>query len=499
IFRNDFSGNGTRNRLDWSRSEGEGGTAFLSVDVEPFFPDTAHWRPAPASDATLASILRTQDMSAPERDLFGLLFRDEPGQSRDAEQHMPLDRGYSGRAHVGAAALIAAVHFDQREFHDRLLELLKQSSNQEVRVFLLGSLFGGTGAAGFPTIARSIHGIRKAGQQQQVNGKRIKLGGALMLPYFSFRDPEDPDANVVRHTQLLPQARVALAFYDSLLGEERTFDQLYIAGWDSFFDLPYHEPGKAAQKNPPLLPELLGALAAVEFFMADQIGTEADAPLGPLASSRSQGGQGPVGWADLPVDRLDRKLVYHRLAQLMRFAYWWRYRVEPAFDNREDGLRKLLSKLGVGRNDVQVGHIKLPWLRTLAKGTNWQQGTPEARQHLVQFAEKLKEWAAAMELFAAEQNVAFDLWDLSHLCEERNPQEPQRPVSLRSELDDTQTEPGFSRIVTDLDPVDSARTAADLFAELHEAGQALPANGSEGLGRVVWAVHRAARPFQETR
>ena len=45
-------------------------------------------------------------------------------------------------------------------------------------------MFGGTGAAGFPSIARLLREIIK---KNITDG--VKIGGALMLPYFSFLNP----------------------------------------------------------------------------------------------------------------------------------------------------------------------------------------------------------------------------------------------------------------------------------------------------------------------
>jgi len=65
-----------------------------------------------------------------------------------------------------------------------------------------------------------------------------------------------------------PQARSALEYYSQLLSTEHVFEKLYMIGWDRFFQLGYHEAGKEEQKNPPLLPEVLAAAAAIDFFTA---------------------------------------------------------------------------------------------------------------------------------------------------------------------------------------------------------------------------------------
>lgn len=76
---------------------------------------------------------------------------------------MDLAEGYRGRAHVGAAALVSAVNHDQPEFLKRLVELMKNSNGgDEVRIFMAGSLFGGTGAAGFHDCANAPQTARSS-------------------------------------------------------------------------------------------------------------------------------------------------------------------------------------------------------------------------------------------------------------------------------------------------------------------------------------------------
>ena len=52
---------------------------------------------------------------------------------------------------------------------------------EEVRIFIISSIFGGTGASGFPNIARRI----KAVQKEKNVTSNFYLGGALMLPYLA--------------------------------------------------------------------------------------------------------------------------------------------------------------------------------------------------------------------------------------------------------------------------------------------------------------------------
>lgn len=464
------------NSIDWKSDDSKGGTALLSVPLEPLFGDggKAHWRPAPDNMPTLRDIMRHHEMQADEQALFNLLFRGDAAGPQDEEQTMDLAEGYRGRAHVGAAALVSAVNHDQPEFLKRLVELMKTSSGgDEVRIFMAGSLFGGTGAAGFPTIARMLHKLRdNKAQQSQIKSDKVHLAGALMLPYFRFSDPNDSTANVITSAQLLPQARVALEFYQSLLQQEGVFDRLYVSGWDEMFELGYHQPGRAEQRNPALLPELVAGLAAIDFFDPDQKVVAADAP---LVAARREGSA--FGWDDLPATKSVKDKLYDRLGGALRFAIWWRYRVEPAIDKR--------GFLG--------GHDWPKWLEKLGAKVDWQNGTPEIRENIKEFVSVLLDWAGALQLFSEPRLSSLALWDTARIRSRSELQKPANPIDLHDSREEEQTLEDLTKVLHAKDPNMPPVSARVVFDDLHTP---LATGESRGLGKLVAGVHRATRPLR---
>ena len=53
------------------------------------------------------------------------------------------------------------------------------------------------------------------------------------------------------------------------LSTDKIFDQVYVTGWDPLAKLPNFKMGGNLQNNPPLFPELYGALGALKFFSED--------------------------------------------------------------------------------------------------------------------------------------------------------------------------------------------------------------------------------------
>lgn len=465
-------GAGMANHIDWKANEADGGSSLFSIEMEPLFEGTAHWRPSPDSSPTLRHILQHQDLPEDERSLFNLLFRDESAAPSETEQTLDLAEGYRGRAHVGAAAMVSAISHDQPEFLNRMIELMRLSAGgDEVRIFMAGSLFGGTGAAGFPTIARILNKLRGPTNGERIQGDKIRIGGALMLPYFRFGEPNDPAANVITSAQLLPQARVAVEFYQGLLQQESVFDRLYVTGWDKLFDLGYHQPGRAEQRNPALLPELVAALGAMDFFTHGEKDFTVSAPL--VAARREQE---VFGWEDLPAHTELKRSLYDRLGRTLRFALWWRYRVEPAVDDRN-----------------LFGAIKIGWLKKLAGDTNWQEDTPDARKDLLQYVDSLLHWASSVRLFSDGMLGKFALWNSERLWAESDRRKPTDPVILRPDRSEEESLGDLTAILHASDENSPPVGAQVVYDDLN---QKIVTGDSRGLGRLVAAVHRAARPFR---
>lgn len=454
------------NRIDWTRA-GRDRVDLFSIGLRPLMESGAHWRPAADDLPTLRAIMRHEQMPADEKDLFDLLFRGDAATPGGEEQTMGLSEGYRGRAHVGAAALVCAVHYDSREFIERMVELMRRSSSgDEVRIFIAGSLFGGTGAAGFPTIARTLHRLRDGGDPR-ITGAKVSIAGALMLPYFAFSDPQDERANVVTSAQLLPQSRVAVEYYQRLLQQEHVFDRLYVSGWDTMFQLGYHEAGRGDQRNPPLPPELVAALGAADFFTLPLEAVRSDEPL--VAARRERDA---FGWQDLPVREDMRNELYERLGGALRFALWWRYRVEPAIDDR-------------GMFGIRVG-----WLKRLAAGTDWEAGTRAVRDRLNDYSTSVLRWAAGMRLFGRDAVGDFALWNGERLWS-TPPNPPSASIDLPAGRTEEETLRDLETLVMPIDRNGAPGGADAVYQDLNE-----PASDGahEAFGRLVAGVHRATRP-----
>ncbi len=325
--------------------DGTADCQLLKTNVQPIHGNDGRWIPEIAAGATLSRIFG--DMGS-DKFLFDALF--ESGDDEEfEEQDLDLARGYRARPNIGAAAMTLRSLDENDAFWTAITAAIQDANAGDVRIMLAGSIFGGTGAAGFPTIARLItNRLQRAGIT-----KRVKIGGILMQPYFWFPDPGNGDEpNVARAHEQKMQAKGALEHYARLLGPhgEDLFDHLYLVGWNRPFRIDRHNSGLGAQRNPALFPEFLAATAAMRFF-ATQWDADAPATQEILESARAE--DHLFEWPEIPPiwDQPDSKQALHQqIGQFLRFATAFKFWKPQISDDRQR--RRLL--LPVARLKVKL-------------------------------------------------------------------------------------------------------------------------------------------------
>ncbi len=149
-------------------------------------------------------------------------------------------------------------------------DYLRQNPGAEAKVFIVGSIFGGTGASIFSNLAAHIRNSIVAKDKN-----RVYISGALLLPYFTFSTSQ---GKLVDPTDFYEKSKVAMTQYanDPNLMKKNdassgTFDTLYVCGQD-----PLHTTssvychGGTKQNNHFDLVDLVAAKAMTEFFNGDK-------------------------------------------------------------------------------------------------------------------------------------------------------------------------------------------------------------------------------------
>ena len=121
-----------------------------------------------------------------------------------------MDIGFVGSPNIGSVAINQFK--DSNEF--------KQFSNvfqKTDRIFIVSSIFGGTGAAGYPIIVKNI---RNADNNTAVNNRgdlrNAKIGALTVLPYFNIQQDEN---SPISRADFISKTKSALFYYhDNLTG-----------------------------------------------------------------------------------------------------------------------------------------------------------------------------------------------------------------------------------------------------------------------------------------
>lgn len=262
-------------------------------------PTPLVWKIFEEKDVTLANYINLKILPTELSTLASILFTKQ-------ELETPLNEGFRGHPSIGA--VVMANPDENKEPWSIIWDEINDKKLHDVRIFLAGSVFGGTGAAGVPTFG-SLDLIKFNPKAKIADNKsRILLGGALVLPYFSFEKKDEEEKSMFVTNADFPIATKAALnyYYTKSLG----FDQLYLIGDSLNQRVGKFSPGSHSQENQPHYIEVVTALAANDFFAQPSI--EGDPEKLYFIACRDDEN---VTWKSLPVSRNVSEIT-NRLTEL---------------------------------------------------------------------------------------------------------------------------------------------------------------------------------------
>lgn len=235
------------------------------------------------------------------RSLASLLFSDRNLNS-------DLEVGFKGNPNIGSIVLN---QFTKSE----AFQSFADSFDRDDRIFIVSSIFGGTGAAGFPLLLKNI-------RNGFVNGKFYShlqnsiIGAITVQPYFKVK--QDDDSEIDSHG-FITKTKAALHYYFKNVTGNNTINALYYLGdlADNTYD--NHEGG-VDQKNDAHFVEVASALAIVDFSNTDKsyiptINGKAERPIYKEFGIKNNLPQ--IGFNDLAIETKD--IIAQRLSEFFYF------------------------------------------------------------------------------------------------------------------------------------------------------------------------------------
>lgn len=191
-----------------------------------------------------------------------------------SEQENPTSEGFYGHPSIGALMFKYMMKNTNDDIAEPVLNYLTGHTGDVVKVFIIGSVFGGTGASVFSNLAAHIRD--KSSGMNNINN-RLLISGVLLLPYFSFgaSTNENPRINDM---EFFAKSRTALEQYsmdnfmrnlDADGNYKGNFDTIYICGRNPLHKVGKYSEGGSTQENHFDLVDLIAAYAMVDFFKKD--------------------------------------------------------------------------------------------------------------------------------------------------------------------------------------------------------------------------------------
>lgn len=188
--------------------------------------------------------------------LIDSLYDDSSESSRDRELNLELKYGFKGNPNIGS--VVFNEYFKSDQFQE-----FKDNFNPGDRIFIVASIFGGTGSSGLPQLVKKIRENVTSKLQDDGTVKDIResmLGTCIVMPYFKVKDKSDSAINSLTFKS---KAKAALGYYHDEINKD--ISEVYYIGCEEQ-NVGYENiEGGENQENNAHIVELLSAMSIVEF------------------------------------------------------------------------------------------------------------------------------------------------------------------------------------------------------------------------------------------
>jgi hypothetical protein len=184
------------------------------------------------------------EISEDDKNFVRLLFS-------EANLNADISVGFKGNPNMGSIVL------NQFTNSDDFLRF-GQTFGPGDAVFIINSIFGGTGAAGFPLLLKNLRGNSDIPHRAQI--KDAPVGGITYLPYFSLNKQDE-----INSESFEEKSKVAIDYYNRTIISQNKINALYLIGNKGNTNVIHYAVGGKDQKNNAHFLELAGALAIMDF------------------------------------------------------------------------------------------------------------------------------------------------------------------------------------------------------------------------------------------
>lgn len=190
----------------------------------------------------------TLPLESKTNDFLSLLY------SQSDNFNKSLNVGFKGNPNVGSIVLNAVKDTQFFKSFETVFGL-------NDRVFIISSIFGGTGAAGFPLLLKNLR------SHTDSKIRDAQIGALAVKPYFKLSDPDGGNEikSDIDSKNFLTKTKSALSYY---IKNVKNLSALYYLA-DPYQQGKAYKNDESEQNNAAHLVEMLGALSVIHFANQD--------------------------------------------------------------------------------------------------------------------------------------------------------------------------------------------------------------------------------------
>lgn len=280
------------------------------------------------------------------------------------ELNTDLEKGFYGHPNIGAPVfdyvkdrfLSERVTLSDGTVRDNtfMKDLHSVLSQGIAHVYLVGSLFGGTGATVIPNVVLALRSLKSAAgvPYGQTN---LVLGSSVIMPYFKLPVCDSDSVEVLSNvaptdTKFAGQTRDALAYYHESGLLDNVMNLLLLG--TSNLDVTSELYARGGVQNQHFHVVLLMAAAAANRFFADKLGSMEEhakntpiTPQGELLVWKAASDNGNV-YNSLTESELGLNEEYQQMVKFLRFSVVVGYYMRLYFENNTEGMKTWNEILG---------------------------------------------------------------------------------------------------------------------------------------------------------
>lgn len=204
-------------------------------------------------DKSFQNFIDLPSMSRANKAMCRMLFSEKNLTSQ-------MQVGFKGNPNIGSVVLNQIVNSED-------FIAFANSYEQGDKIFIISSIFGGTGASGFPLLLKTLRTGNSFPNNDIIN--KSEIGAVTILPYFKLQVDDESE---IDSSTFISKTKSALAYYENNISKNNQINALYYLADDVTNTYENHEGG-STQRNDAHLIEFLAASAIVDFSNKEHSGT----------------------------------------------------------------------------------------------------------------------------------------------------------------------------------------------------------------------------------